>query len=336
MGVFMQRRTFLQKSGAGLTASAISGFPALTDAHAAKTTDTPPLPRRPFSNTGEYLSIIGFPGLCMKNLDAGTAKKLVDDAIAGTVNYFDVAPAYANSEEVLGPALEPYREKVFLSCKTKQRTRDGMETELHDSLRKMRTDYFDLYQMHFLSSAQDIATAFGPNGAIEGMVQAQKEGKVRHLGITSHTIESAMAALQYYDGFKSVMFPVHYTSWYGGNFGDQLVKYARENDIAVLALKAMARERPPKGEKAPKSVGWYYPLAEESEAKLGLRFTLSQPVTTVLPPGDGDLFRLALKLAPSLLPMSESEYAMMEQKAKESTPMFTYPSDAYDIRKLHG
>ena len=98
--------------------------------------------------TGEKLSVLGFGGILVMEEEPSRAADLVAEAVDRGINYFDVAPSYGNAEERLGPALAPYRGRVFLACKTGQRTRAGAEAELRQSLRNMRTDHFDLYQHH--------------------------------------------------------------------------------------------------------------------------------------------------------------------------------------------
>ena len=108
------------------------------------------LPRREYGNTGAKLSIIGFPGFALKERDQERVARVVADAFERGVNYFDVAPQYGDAQERLGPALEPYRKNVFLACKTAERTRAGAATDLKASLEKLRTDHFELYQLHHL------------------------------------------------------------------------------------------------------------------------------------------------------------------------------------------
>src|SRR6266545_2218329 len=100
--------------------------------------------RRELGRTGEALSIVGFGGIVVMDVEPPEASRLVAEAIDRGVNYFDVAPSYGNAEERLGPALEPYRDQVFLACKTGKRTKTAAAAELRESLGRMRTDHFDL------------------------------------------------------------------------------------------------------------------------------------------------------------------------------------------------
>src|SRR5213593_2445021 len=122
--------------------------------------------RRPLGETGEELSIIGFGGIVVMNVEPGEASRLVAEAVDRGVNYFDVAPSYGNAEERLVPALAPHRDRVFLACKTGKRDKAEAAHELRESLRRMQTDPFDLYQLHALTTMEEMEQALGPGGAM--------------------------------------------------------------------------------------------------------------------------------------------------------------------------
>ncbi|MHB8971565.1 MAG: aldo/keto reductase [Pirellulaceae bacterium] len=119
----------------------------------------------------------------------------VAEAVDRGVNYFDVAPYYGNAQERLGPALQSYREKCFLACKTLERDAAGAAKELQRSLKLLKTDYFDLYQLHALMDVDEVEEAFGPGGAMETILKAQQDGKVRYIGFSAHSEEAAHAAM---------------------------------------------------------------------------------------------------------------------------------------------
>jgi len=194
--------------------------------------------KRRYGNEDE-LSILGFGGIMVASTEAPEAERLVGMAIDSDINYFDVAPSYGNAEEMLGPALAPYRENVFLACKTTERSAEAATKELEASLRKMRTDRFDLYQLHAMTTKEDFDQAVGPGGALEAFVKARQEGKVRHLGFSAHSAECALALLDHFD-FDSVLFPINWAHFLHGGFGPQVVDKAGQKGAAVLALKAMA------------------------------------------------------------------------------------------------
>ena len=151
--------------------------------------------KRILGKTGEELSIIGFGGLVVCGTEQSEANAIVSEAIDKGVNYFDVAPSYCGgqAEERLGPALKEFRKAVFLACKTGKRDKEGAAAELHQSLKKLQTDYFDLYQLHAMTTEDDLQKAMGPGGAIETFVEAKEQGLVRYLGFSAHSAEIALS-----------------------------------------------------------------------------------------------------------------------------------------------
>ncbi len=324
----MRRREFL-KAAATTGAMAVSrnlaggeaGEPA---SEPAPCSNPAKLPQREYGRTGIRLSVIGLGGLVLKGLDQPAADRLVAEVVERGVNYFDVAPTYGDSEHLLGPALQPYRKSVFLACKTTQREKGPGQAEFEESLRRLKTDRVDLYQLHALTKLdKDVEPAFGKNGIMEFLVQAKKEGRVRFLGFSAHSVEAAEAAISRYP-FDSILFPINFATFHEGNFGPQIVRLAKGKGLAILALKALARQSWPKEHpdrrKYPKC--WYQPLSDPREAELGLRFTLSQPVTAVVPPAEESLFRLALDLAMRFKPLDPAGDQELRTLAARLKPIF--------------
>jgi aryl-alcohol dehydrogenase-like predicted oxidoreductase len=286
--------------------------------------NAPQLPKRAYGNTGIDLSIIAFGGIVVMNAEASAASQIVGEAVERGVNYFDVAPSYGNAEEKLGPALEPYRKDVFLACKTGQRTAEGAQKELDKSLELMRTDHFDLYQLHGITSVEDdVDVAFASGGAMEVLLRAKESGQVRHLGFSAHSEDAAVAAMERYD-FDSVLFPVNFATWHKGTFGPRIMAKAQEIGAARLALKGLARQRWPEDDPTREKFGkcWYQPLTDPREADLGLRWTLSQSITAAVPPGEETLFRLAMDIAQRFTPIEDSEAAELVTLADTLDPIF--------------
>lgn len=282
--------------------------------------------KRSLGQTGEKLSIIGFGGIVVMDATPEDASASVKFAIDAGINYFDVAPSYGDAEVKLGPALEPYRKNVFLACKTLERTRDGARKELEQSLKNLRTDHFDLYQMHAVTKLEDVDTLLGKGGAVETFLEAKKEGKIKHIGFSAHSVEAAMALMKGFD-FETILFPVNIATWHNGNFGPQVLQMAVDKKMGILALKAMAKGPWPEGadrSKYPKA--WYEPYSTEEEILKGLRFTLSHPVTAALPPGDEGLFRIAVGLKNKITPLTKSEIEEMKMMGLKQSPLFSYKS----------
>jgi len=283
------------------------------------------LEKRSLGRTGEMLSIIGFGGIVVKDATTLQASQRVREAIEMGVNYFDVAPTYGNAEDMLGPALEPYRKNVFLACKTVQRRAEEAQEELDSSLRKMRTDHFDLYQLHAVTKLEDVKTILGPGGAMETFLKARDTGKIRFIGFSAHSVEAAQLLIKSFN-FDTILFPVNFRTWHAGNFGPQVLEQAKEKGMGILALKAMANKSLASRSERTHPKCWYEPLSKPEEAALGLKFTLSHPVTAAIPPGDEELFRMAMGLASQFAPLSEEEAAQLKEKAQSGDPIFSYPS----------
>lgn len=327
----MKRREFLKKSTIAAGSMTASGILQSTSQLAANESQNDSgsrnrasLPQREYGQTGVKLSIIGFGGIVVKDAEQRHANRIVAEAFEKGVNYFDVAPTYGDAELKLGPALEPYRKKVFLACKTTKRSREGSLKELTESLKRLRTDHFDLYQLHAITDVKkDVDTAFAKGGAMETFIEAKKQGKVHHVGFSAHSEEAALAAMERYD-FDSILFPINFATFYKGSFGAKVIATAKSKGMAILALKALARQQWPQDNPLRKEYPkcWYQPLTEFEEARLGLYFTLSQSVTAAIPPGEESLFRMALDLAMDFKPISAQDLERAKKMAESLNPIF--------------
>jgi aryl-alcohol dehydrogenase-like predicted oxidoreductase len=280
--------------------------------------------RRVLGRTGRELSIVGLGGVVFVGTTQAEADAIVSEAVDRGVNYFDVAPSYGQDQETekrLGPALKPYRANSFLACKTGQRRKAGAAAELRRSLEHLQTDHVDLYQLHAITTVEDVETAFGPDGAMEAFVEAQQAGLVRHLGFSAHSVEAALLAMDRFD-FASALFPINFVTYYVGDFGPQIIARAQEKGVARLALKAMARTSWAEGAERPYPHCWYEPLSDPHLAELALRFTLSQPITAAIPPGDPRLFRLALDLAERFRLITPEELSELRAYGQPLHPIF--------------
>jgi aryl-alcohol dehydrogenase-like predicted oxidoreductase len=269
------------------------------------------------------VSVMGFGAIVVMNEPPDESSRLVSEAVDRGINYFDVAPTYGNAQECLGPALEPYRKSVFLACKTEKRDADESLEALHDSLEKLRTDYFDLYQLHAMTTLEEVDQVFGPGGAMETFVKAQEQGLVRYLGFSAHSEEATVALLDRFE-FDSILFPFNWVCWHQGNFGPIALEKAQEKGAARFALKSLAKRRWQEGEgeqsQWPKC--WYAPIETYEEASLALRWTLSKPITAAVSPGHADLLWWACDAAEDLTPLSEEEAALVAQRSEGLAPIF--------------
>lgn len=277
--------------------------------------------KRVLGRTKEELSIVGFGGIIVTGESQHDANNYVAEAIDAGVNYFDVAPTYGDAQDKLGPALVGKRKNVFLACKTEDRTKDGSRALLEESLRKLNTDYFDLYQFHAVTTAEDVERIFGVNGAMETFLKAKQQGLIKHIGFSAHSEEAAMALMDRFD-FDSILFPVNWANIMNSNFGPKVIARAKEKDMGILALKAMAKTKLEKGavNKYPK--GWYEAIDDKELAMLAYRYTLSQPITAAVPPGDIEHFRWAVEAVQNFKPVSKAEVNTLSEKCRGLKSLF--------------
>lgn len=280
------------------------------------------IPRRPYK-AGVKLSVIGFGGIVVCGLEQKDANAIVAEAVERGVNYFDVAPSYfkGEAEEKLGAALEPYRSQAFLACKTTRRDAKGAQEELEQSLKRLRTDHFDLYQFHGITKMEDVDAIFGAGGAAETFVKAREAGRTRFIGFSAHSVQAAVAMMERFP-FDSVLFPINFVCYAQGNLGPQVVQKAKEKGVARLALKALAHTPWPEGAEKKYRKCWYQPVDDPVLARQALRFALSEDITAAIPPGDERIFRMALALAADFQPLTPAERAQLLAGTKDLRPIF--------------
>jgi predicted aldo/keto reductase-like oxidoreductase len=316
----MKRRTFLKVTG-GVAGGCILGCEAglLASAAAEKAAG---MPRRTLGRTGLQVSVIAFPGLSLSRATQEEANKAVRNAIEHGVNYFDVAPAYGDAETKLGIALEGIdRGKIVISCKTRGRDKAAAQRDLDRSLQLLKTDYFDVYQMHILSTRAEVKRALGPDGAIEVFTEAKKQGKAKHLGITAHTTRAALDAINGFD-FETVMFPINFIEYYQVGFGKDVLEAAKRKGMGVMGMKTMCGGQWPRGMERTRN-NFYRPLEEPEIVNLAVRWTLSQePVAAAVPPGFIDLFEKAVPVGPVSKPITEAETNRLQELAKSRISQF--------------
>ena len=190
----------------------------------------------PFGKTGLTVSRVGFGGIPIQRIDAEGTKKLFEKLIECGVNYIDTARGYTVSEEYIGFAVESLgiRDKLVLATKSMAATKDAMAKDIETSLKNLRTDYIDLYQIHN-PSMEKLDTILAPGGALEALIEAKEAGKIGHIGLTAHSVKVFERALGL-DFVESIMFPYNIVE----TQGTELVKKCREAGKAFVAMKPLA------------------------------------------------------------------------------------------------
>jgi aryl-alcohol dehydrogenase-like predicted oxidoreductase len=227
----MQRRTFLQATSAALGVSA----QALADA---------PMPMVTLGKSGLKVSKFCLGGFHMAKQGDENGVKIIHRAIDLGVNFFDSAHKYhqGRSDEVYGKALSPsQRQKVLLMSKAELRSKDEAMKQLEDTLRRMKTDYLDLWQCHEVARHDEVDKIFAPGGSLEAFVLAKKQGKVRHIGFTGHhdyTVHQRL--LDGFDGWETVQHPVNLIDQHYLSFINNFLPNAKKKGLGLIAMKSNA------------------------------------------------------------------------------------------------
>ena len=206
--------------------------------HAAMA-DLPTIPKRPLGRTGHEVTIfaLGGEGVLRTHGRMRAAVDVIHRALDLGVNYCDTAPAYASSMDYYGEALGERRRNVFLASKTHDRTRDGSLRLLDDTLRRLRTDHLDLWQLHDLRTREQLDVIFRRGGAIEALVQARDEGRVRYLGITGHYHpEILLEAMRRFD-FDNILVALNAADRARLSFADSVLPEAQRRGLGVVGMK---------------------------------------------------------------------------------------------------
>jgi len=283
------------------------------------------LPKRPLGRTGEQIGIIGFPGNGFRHCDQQEATNAIRRATDRGVNYFDVAPAYGKDGECeikMGVGLQGLRDNVFLASKTKRRDGEGAREELERSLKRLKTDHLDLYQLHFLSKLSEVEQAFGPGGAMETILKAQKEGKLRYIGFSAHTTIAAMEAMDQFK-FDTVMYPINFVEHFSFGFGQAVLERAHSQGAGVLAIKATSGGAHPSGKKRSGRKWWYQVIDDKQELNLALRYSLSQKnVAAAIPASFMDHLDNVLASAMNIEPITPEDLKQLHNIAKTRLSVF--------------
>jgi uncharacterized protein len=214
---------------------------------------------RELGTTGLRVSAIGMGCVQIASSRTDVAVEIVLRALALGITYFDVARAYGDAEVKLGLALEDARDRVVLSTKTSGRTHGDAWRQLDESLERLRTDYVDNCHLHAIRTGEDMDQRLGAGGALEALLEARDQGLVRHIGISSHRSDAALAALARFD-FDVVLIPMNVVE---REPLAALIPLCREKGVAVTIMKPLATGLLP--------------------ASLALKWLLNQPVASIVP-----------------------------------------------------
>jgi len=210
--------------------------------------------------TGLKISRLGFGGIPIQRIDEEGTKKLVEGLLEQGITFIDTARAYTVSEEYLGAALEGVRDRFVLASKTYSRTKEAAARDIDTSLKNLRTDYIDLYQIHN-PSPSEFESVQTEDGALAALKEAKAAGKIGHLGISLHSVELFEKALEL-DWVETIMFPYNIVE----TQGEELIRKCKEKNIGFICMKPLAG-------------------GAIEDGHLALRFVAANPAVTVVIPG---------------------------------------------------
>lgn len=266
--------------------------------------------KRRFGRTNHLSTVAIFGGAALWNATQARADEAVEQIIAAGVNHIDVAPSYGKAEELIGPWMPRIRKDFFLGCKTLERTKQGAWEELQRSLEKLRVDSFDLYQIHAITSIEQLDEALRPDGALDAILDAREQGLTKYIGITGHGNDSPavfLEALRRFD-FDTILFPINFVQFADAKYRADthaLLAECRQRDVGTMIIKAVGkgvwREQPRT------HTTWYVPFDTAAEIQTAVNFALSQDVTGLCTAGDLNVLPLFLDACEHYQPMSADE-----------------------------
>ena len=179
---------------------------------------------------------LGFGGIPIQRVSEDEAMAVVKRCLELGITFLDTANGYTTSEERIGKVISGQREGLILATKSLARTREEIESHLKLSLERLGVESIDLYQFHNVSDANTLETILAPNGLMDVVQEAKRAGRVKHIGITSHQIDTAKEAVKS-DCFETIMFPFNFIT---REAADELLPLAKEHDVGFIAMKPLA------------------------------------------------------------------------------------------------
>jgi len=288
----------------------------------AQTGQSPEMPRRPLGNTGFEVTrfALGGEGVLRTLGRASEAVAVIHRALDLGVNYCDSAPAYAGCLDYYGAALDGRRHEVFFASKTHDRTRDGSLRLLDETLARLRTDHLDLWQLHDLRTRGDLERIFSPGGALEALLQARDEGRVRFLGITGHhDPQILLAAMERFD-FDTALVALNAADVHRLSFVRGVLPEAARRGLGVIAMKVYAQGALlGRGPRAPLAAGG----GISPERTLGYVLSLPEVSTAVIGCSTPAEVEENARIARSFRPFDETTMRALEAETASAARGFT-------------
>jgi aryl-alcohol dehydrogenase-like predicted oxidoreductase len=262
--------------------------------------------RRRLGRTDHLSTIAIFGAAAFYEISQAEADKAIEKVISAGVNHIDVAPGYGQAEERLGPWMPEIRGRFFLGCKTMERRKEGAAVELRRSLEILQVDKFDLFQLHAVTSIEELDQVTAPGGALEAVIEARAEGLTDYIGITGHGNHVPAVFLEALDrfDFDTLLFPINFVQYANPEYrrnSDELLRQCHEKDVGVMIIKSIAKL--PWGERQRSYNTWYEPFDDPVQIQQGVNFALSQDVTGLCTSADVTILPMFLDACEWFEPM---------------------------------
>jgi predicted aldo/keto reductase-like oxidoreductase len=281
--------------------------------------------KRRFGRTGHKSAVAIFGAAAFYEISQEKADQVMEYVLSTEINHIDVAPGYGQAETRLGPWLAEERDQFFIGCKTQQRTKGAAAAELRRSLEKLRIDKFDLFQLHAVTSMEELDQVTAPGGALEAIIEAKDEGLLEFIGITGHGLEAPtvfLEAIERFD-FDTVLFPINFILYENRSYREkaqELLRKCDKLDIGSMIIKHIAKG--PWGELAKTHTTWYRPFTETKWIQDGVNFALSQPITGICTPGDINLLPIVVEACQQYQAMNPDQQAELISQTPQFQPLF--------------
>jgi aryl-alcohol dehydrogenase-like predicted oxidoreductase len=280
---------------------------------------------RRFGRTGHLSTIAIFGGAAFWEISQPEADKVMEQVIAAGINHIDVAPSYGQAEQRIGPWMPLERQRFFLGCKTMERTQKTAWTEMQASLKLLQTESFDLYQLHAITTMEELDQVTMRGGALDAAIQAREHGLTRFIGITGHGVNAPaiyLEALKRFD-FDSIIFPLNYVQMsipaYRKNT-EALIAECQKKDVGTMVIKTITRG--PWADKTHSATTWYEPFDGVDEIQNAVNFALSYPVSGLCTAGDTRILPLVIKACQNFTALTDPERESLIEKGKALEPLF--------------
>lgn len=281
---------------------------------------------RRFGRTGHQSTVAIFGAAAFWEISQEDADRVMEQVIEAGVNHIDIAPSYGQAEQRVGPWMKRERGRFFLGCKTMERTKDGAWKELHQSLERLQTESFDLYQCHAITTMEELDSVTMKGGALDAFVEARREGLIKFIGITGHGANAPqiyLEALRRFD-FDSVLFPLNFVQMANPEYhkhAEELIETCKAKDVGTMVIKTITKG--PWGEKQKTASTWYEPFDEYDEIQRAVDFALSYDVTGLCTAGDTRILPLVLRACGNFTRLNEAEIEAMIESGRQYEPLFT-------------